>query len=51
LVKGECSLCRINLISGEVFNPDEAHLRKSDRNFGWIYSCVAFPLSDIEVLI
>lgn len=48
---GECSLCRVKLISGEVFNPDEAHLRKSDRNFGWIYSCVAFPLSDIEVLI
>ena len=48
---GECSLCRVKLISGQVFNPDEAHLRKSDRNFGWIYSCVAFPLGDIEVLI
>lgn len=48
---GECSLCRVKLISGQVFNPDEAHLRKSDRNFGWIYSCVAFPLTDIEVLI
>lgn len=46
---GECSLCRIKLLSGRVFNPPEAHLRKSDRDFGWIYSCVAFPLGDIEI--
>ncbi|VUD46098.1 NADH oxidoreductase HCR [Thalassocella blandensis] len=48
---GECSLCRVKLVSGTVFNPSEAHLRKSDRKFGWIYSCVAFPTSDIEVLL
>lgn len=48
---GECSLCRIKLLSGSVFNPEEAHLRKSDRDFGWVYSCVAFPTSDIEILI
>ncbi|MCU7646571.1 FAD-binding oxidoreductase [Pseudomonas piscis] len=48
---GECSLCRVKLVSGSVFNPQEAHLRKSDRDFGWIYSCVAFPTGDIEVLL
>ncbi|QNH08036.1 FAD-binding oxidoreductase [Ectopseudomonas composti] len=48
---GECSLCRVKLTSGEVFSPQEAHLRKSDRDFGWIYSCVAFPIGDIEVLL
>ncbi|WCD77813.1 FAD-binding oxidoreductase [Pseudomonas sp. TUM22785] len=48
---GECSLCRVKLLSGPVFNPQEAHLRKSDRDFGWIYSCVAFPTGDIEVLL
>lgn len=48
---GECSLCRIKLLSGAVFNPTEAHLRKSDRDFGWIYSCVAFPTEDIEILL
>ncbi|NWE77788.1 FAD-binding oxidoreductase [Pseudomonas yamanorum] len=48
---GECSLCRVKLVSGSVFNPQEAHLRKSDRDFGWIYSCVAFPTSDIVVLL
>lgn len=48
---GECSLCRVKLVAGSVFNPQEAHLRKSDRDFGWIYSCVAFPTGDIEVLL
>ena len=48
---GEYSLCRVKLVSGRVYNPQEAHLRKSDRDFGWIYSCVAFPLEDIEVEI
>ncbi|MFC2995932.1 FAD-binding oxidoreductase [Acinetobacter sichuanensis] len=46
---GECSLCRVKLVSGSVFNPPEAHLRKSDKDFGWIYSCVAFPIENIEV--
>jgi len=48
---GECSLCRVKLVSGSVFNPQEAHLRQSDRDFGWIYACVAFPTSDIEVML
>ncbi len=48
---GECSLCRVKLVSGTVFNPAEAHLRKSDYQFGWIHACVAFPTSDIEILL
>lgn len=47
---GECSLCRVKVIDGEVFNPPEAHLRKSDKDFGWVHSCVAFPTTDIEIL-
>ncbi len=47
---GECSLCRVKVIEGEVFNPPEAHLRKSDKDFGWVHSCVAFPTTDIEIL-
>ncbi|RMF19142.1 MAG: flavodoxin reductase [Gammaproteobacteria bacterium] len=46
---GECSLCRVKLISGEVFNPPASRIRKSDRKFGWIHACVAFPVSDIEI--
>jgi ferredoxin-NADP reductase len=47
---GECSLCRVKVIEGEVFNPPEARLRKSDKDFGWVHSCVAFPTTDIEIL-
>lgn len=46
---GECSLCRVKVVSGTVFNPPEAHLRKSERSFGWVYSCVAFPVQDIDI--
>jgi ferredoxin-NADP reductase len=47
---GECSLCRVKVLSGNVFNPPEAKLRKSDKDFGWVHSCVAFPTEDIEIL-
>lgn len=47
---GECSLCRVKVIEGEVFNAPESKLRKSDQTFGWVHSCVAFPTSDIEIL-
>ncbi|MCW7470048.1 FAD-binding oxidoreductase [Leptospira kanakyensis] len=46
---GECSLCRVKLKSGEVFSPPEAKIRKSDKKFGWIHSCVAFPITDVEI--
>lgn len=48
---GECSLCRTKIVEGTVFNPAEAKLRSSDRKFGWCHSCVAFPVSDIEILL
>lgn len=47
---GECSLCRVKILDGEVFNPPESLLRKSDKDFGWVHSCVAFPTTDIEIL-
>ncbi|QBF84431.1 2Fe-2S iron-sulfur cluster binding domain-containing protein [Shewanella maritima] len=48
---GECSLCRVKVLQGEVFNPKEAKLRSTDEAYGWCHSCVAFPLSDIEIMI
>lgn len=47
---GECSLCRVKVLEGEVFNPPDTRLRKSDKTFGWVHSCVAFPTTDIEIL-
>ena len=46
---GECSLCRTKLVSGKVFQPPGVKLRKSDRTFGYIHPCLAYPLSDIEL--
>lgn len=48
---GECSLCRIKVLKGEVFDPPQSKIRSSDRKFGWTHSCVAYPLTDIEILI
>ena len=48
---GECSLCRTKLISGRVYHPEGVKLRKSDRDFGYIHACVAYPLDDLEIMI
>ena len=48
---GECSLCRTKLLSGEVFQPAGVKVRKSDRQFGYIHACMAYPLTDLEILI
>lgn len=48
---GECSLCRCKVEKGSVFNPPEAHLRKTDEQYGWTHSCVAFPTEDLEISI
>ena len=48
---GECSLCRTKLLSGKVFQPPGAKLRKSDRTYGYIHPCVAYPLQDLEIMI
>jgi len=48
---GECSLCRARLISGQVFQPAKAKVRKSDRKFGYIHLCASYPLENLEILI
>lgn len=46
---GECSLCRVRLVSGQVFNAPGVLLRYADVRFGYIHSCKAYPISDIEI--
>jgi ferredoxin-NADP reductase len=48
---GECSLCRIKLVSGRVFQPATAKVRKSDRRFGYVHACSTYPLDDLEILL
>ncbi|MBF6465939.1 2Fe-2S iron-sulfur cluster binding domain-containing protein [Nocardia beijingensis] len=46
---GECSLCRVRILKGEVHTAEEAKLRLSDTQFGYTHSCVAYPISDVEL--
>lgn len=48
---GECSLCRTKLLSGRVFQPPGVKLRKSDRTYGYIHPCVAYPLENLEIML
>ena len=48
---GECSMCRVKVLSGKVFQPAGALVRKSDRKFGYVHSCVSYPLEDLEILV
>lgn len=48
---GECSLYRTKLVSGKVFQPRGVKLRKSDRTFGYIHPCMAYPLENLEIII
>ncbi len=48
---GECSLCRVKLAGGKVFMPRGVLLRHADELFGYIHSCKAYPISDIEIIL
>ncbi len=48
---GECSMCRVKILSGKVYQPPGVPVRKSDRQFGYVHSCMAFPIGDLEILI
>lgn len=48
---GECSMCRVKILSGKVFQPAGVPVRKSDRQFGYVHSCVSYPIADLEILI
>lgn len=46
---GECSLCRVKLISGNVYLANGMLLRKADEKFNYIHSCKSYPNSDLEI--
>ena len=48
---GECSLCRVKILSGKVFQPPGVLVRKSDRQFGYVHACMSYPLEDLEILL
>ncbi|MFG2181547.1 FAD-binding oxidoreductase [Streptomyces abikoensis] len=46
---GGCSLCRVRVVKGTVHTAEEARLRLSDEKFGYTHSCVAYPITDVEL--
>ena len=46
---GECSLCRVKLLKGDVFLAKGMLLRDADKAFNYIHSCKSYPISDIEI--
>lgn len=46
---GECGACRMRLLDGTVFMPEDAGIRESDRRFGYVHACVAYPIEDVRV--
>ncbi|MPN38055.1 hypothetical protein SDC9_185578 [bioreactor metagenome] len=48
---GECSLCRVKLVSGKVFLSKGMMLRKADEQYGYIHSCKAYPIGDVSILL
>jgi glycine betaine catabolism B len=48
---GECSRCRVRILSGKVYQLPGTPVRFSDRQFGYVHCCASFPLKDLEILI
>jgi ferredoxin len=48
---GDCSMCRVKILAGKVYQPPGVPVRKSDRQFGYVHSCMAYPLGELEILI
>ncbi len=48
---GECSLCRVKLVSGNVFLARGMMRRYADEKYGYIHSCKAYPIGDVEIML
>ena len=48
---GECSMCRVKVLAGKVFQPASTPVRKSDTRYGYVHACVSYPLTDLEILL
>ncbi|MBR3350440.1 MAG: 2Fe-2S iron-sulfur cluster binding domain-containing protein [Solobacterium sp.] len=49
---GACGVCRIKVLSGEYYvNPENDGRRGADKDFNYVHSCSAYPLSDLTVKI
>lgn len=48
---GSCSACIGKIVSGEVDQSTQIFLDEDKEEAGWILTCVAVPMSDVEVVV
>jgi ferredoxin-NADP reductase len=48
---GDCSMCRVKVVSGKVYQPPWVPVRKSDGWWGYVHACVSYPLEPLEILL
>jgi ferredoxin-NADP reductase len=48
---GACSMCRVRVLSGLVYQLPGVPVRVSDSQFGYVHSCVSYPLADLEIMV
>ncbi len=49
---GVCSFCRSELVSGDVYIPEDTDGRRAaDKTHGFIHPCSSYPLSDIKLIV
>lgn len=46
---GECSYCRMRLVSGKVYTAQGNLSRLADDVYGYIHTCKSYPISDLEL--
>ncbi len=46
---GNCGECMIKCLKGKVEMTDEAEIDDLDRKNGWVYTCCAYPASNLEL--
>jgi hypothetical protein len=44
-------MCRVKLLSGQVWQPAGVLMRRSDEDAGYVHTCAAYPLSDLQLLL
>ncbi len=49
---GVCGACRIRVLSGEFYIPEESDYRRhQDKEFNYVHACMTYPKTDMEIKI